>query len=257
MKRIWRTRSGGIILVLIGIFLLLVANIALNLPWFIFRTDEIPDKKLAITRGIDLTGENKKILVVAAHPDDLECFIGGTLAALKKQDAEVTVVILADKGPDPDVKNKELASASKTLGFKKIIYLGYADSGLKDIEVEELEIRLGEIYKQNNPDAVLAFDPLYQNWIYKPVDHAISGTAAVSAANETGIPHVYLFFTSKPDTSVDIHNALTDKYKAVSAVKSRFGLIPAFILRFYIEKTARVEGSKSGLAYGESFRKLK
>ncbi len=246
MKRVWRSPAGALALVIIVVLLLISANIALNLPWIIYRTDEIGDKQRAIQNGVNLLDNSGTVMVIASHPDEPACFIGGTLAELKRSNTNVILVITVGPGKNGKKTEKELTS----------IFLNHPD-GLKEADADVLESEIYSLYQEYEPNIVLTFDPGYTNWLYKPTEHGLTGRAAVVAAEQLEIPGVYGFFSSKPDTCTDIHSVLVSKSDAITSLNSGIGMVPDFILRFYVEKTARVEGSKAGLAYGETFRKLK
>src|SRR5512136_467286 len=85
--------------------------------------------------------EIKRILVVAAHPDDLETTSGGTLALLIERGIEVALLL----GTDGDIgthdlnftretlaatRRQETLAAAAQLGLKEVIFLGRHDGEL-------------------------------------------------------------------------------------------------------------------------------
>ncbi|HXE71743.1 MAG TPA: PIG-L family deacetylase, partial [Candidatus Nitrosotenuis sp.] len=61
------------------------------------------------------------VLVIAAHPDDAELAVGGTLLALKAEGYAVGVLDLTDGEPtprgDPATRRAEAARATEILGL--------------------------------------------------------------------------------------------------------------------------------------------
>ncbi|MBL8591165.1 MAG: PIG-L family deacetylase [Devosia sp.] len=79
-----------------------------------------------------------KILAIGAHPDDLEIFMGGTIAAFLAQGDEVVMVTATDgakggKG-DPDelvrTRKAEAEAAAGVFGLSPLL-LGFPDGGLR------------------------------------------------------------------------------------------------------------------------------
>lgn len=79
-----------------------------------------------------------KILAIGAHPDDLEIFMGGTIAAFQAQGDEVLMVTATDgaKGGKGDaaelvrIRQAETDAAAAVFGLKPIM-LGFPDGGLR------------------------------------------------------------------------------------------------------------------------------
>jgi LmbE family N-acetylglucosaminyl deacetylase len=87
--------------------------------------------------------QNRKLLVVLAHPDDETFGMGGTLALYAQQGVEVHLVC-ATRGEVGEVeperlegfdsigalREHELCCAADVLGLRKVHFLGYRDSGM-------------------------------------------------------------------------------------------------------------------------------
>lgn len=67
--------------------------------------------------------EKVRFLVFAAHPDDAEIGMGGTIGKLTRAGIEVKVVDLTDGEPTPcgsrEIRKKEKEAAAKILGFER------------------------------------------------------------------------------------------------------------------------------------------
>ncbi len=84
----------------------------------------------------------KRVLVVTAHPDDVDFGSGGTIALFSKAGVEVSYCICTDGdagGFDPAVPRSEIAgirqaeqrAAGEVLGVHDVTYLGYPDGRLE------------------------------------------------------------------------------------------------------------------------------
>ena len=132
--------------------------------------------------------EIKRILVVAAHPDDLETTSGGTLALLIGRGVEVALLL----GTDGDigthdlsftretlavVRRQETLAGAAALGIKDVFFLGHHDGEL----VADLALRaeVAGVYRRWQPDTIFTFDPAWGGQAHP--DHIAAGRAAVDA----------------------------------------------------------------------------
>ena len=130
----------------------------------------------------------KRILVVAAHPDDLETTSGGTLALLIACGVEVALLL----GTDGDigthdlgytreslaaVRREETLAGAAALGIQNVFFLGHHDGEL----VADLALRaeVAAIYRRWQPDTIFTFDPAWGGQAHP--DHIAAGRAAVDA----------------------------------------------------------------------------
>ena len=135
---------------------------------------------------------SKKIMVILAHPDDPEFFLGGTIAEWVKQGHTVSYLLLTkgQKGvspeyPDPallgDVRVQEQQRAAAKLGVTKVDFLDYQDGYLMpDLEARKKIVR--EI-RRTRPNIVASFDPIqiYQRGRINHPDHRAAGQIVVDA----------------------------------------------------------------------------
>ena len=132
--------------------------------------------------------EIKRILVVAAHPDDLETTSGGTLALLIARGIEVALLLGTDGDigtHDPSftretlaaVRREETLAGAAALGIKDVFFLGHHDGEL----VADLALRaeVAGIYRRWQPDTIFTFDPAWGGQAHP--DHIAAGRAAVDA----------------------------------------------------------------------------
>ena len=102
----------------------------------------------------------KRILVIAAHPDDESFMAGGTIAKYA-DDGWVVDVICAtrgEEGGDADVRQKELEKAGTALGVHAITFLGYRDGTLSGRTPGDIEEALYKKMAEIVPDVVITSD---------------------------------------------------------------------------------------------------
>src|SRR6516225_3297800 len=91
-------------------------------------------------------------LVVAAHPDDAETQMGGTLAKLTDRGQRILLVDLTDGEPtefaQPGVRARQAAEAARILGVERCT-LGVRDRLLRD--TPELRLALASLIRQHRP----------------------------------------------------------------------------------------------------------
>ena len=196
--------------------------------------------------------KGKRVMAIAAHPDDADFYCGGTVASWIRQGAEVVYVICTDDscGSDTgditprelaDLRQKEQDSANKALGVKKTVYLGYPDMGLYD--GEELRKDIAREIRKYQPHILLAFDPWLRYEVHP--DHTASAHGALygrfaaklplkfpELLSEEGlkpwaIEEVYFFKTDQPNFWVDIEDCLELKAEGLMCHHSQFAdLVP-------------------------------
>ncbi len=206
---------------------------------------EQPTKKL---QGIEAFADVKRLIVVAAHPDDLEVLCGGTIAQLTDRGVEVISVncTLGDIGTqERELARQALATtrlaetedAARVLGIQQTFNLGHHDGEL----MPDLEVRaqLARLYRQTQADTLLTFDPFWTGQIHP--DHRAAGQAAIDAYMPSKMPlyhpeqlmeadvdlgrieRIFLFSTDRdPDIFVDIAATHARKIEACLAHKSQF-----------------------------------
>lgn len=133
-----------------------------------------------------------RILVVAAHPDDVDFGTAGTVAQWTEAGDEVTYAIVTDgdsggfdpavpREDIPGIRRREQEAAADTLGVKAVHFLGYPDGSL----VVSMALRrdLTRIIRQVRPDRVVCHSP-ERKWdsIYAShPDHLAAGEATMAA----------------------------------------------------------------------------
>ena len=195
----------------------------------------------------------RRVLVIQAHPDDVEFSAAGTIAKWVKEGAEVHYcsITSGDKGsPDPAISGPELATirereqrnACDVLGVKSVIFLGYLDATL----VPDLNLRreLTRVIRRVKPDVLMCQDSTMrysgQRYINHP-DHIAAGEAALAAVFPSArdiktfpellaeglephiTPEIYIYGAREADLWVDISDTIETKIAALKEHKSQVG----------------------------------
>lgn len=150
---------------------------------------------MADIKGIEAFADTQRLIVVAAHPDDLETLVGGTVAQLTKRGVKVFSVncTLGDIGtPDASQTRPALAStrlqeteaAARILGIERTFNLGRHDGEL----VADLTLRaqIARLYRLTQADTLWTFDPYWAGQIHP--DHRAAGQAALDAYMPSKMP---------------------------------------------------------------------
>lgn len=128
------------------------------------------------------------ILVVAAHPDDAEFGVAGTVARWIGEGKQVVYVVCTngekgttDRTMDPGVlagvRRREQEAAAKLLGVREVVFLGLPDQGLEDTAgFRKMVVRVIRAYR---PATVVTSDP-YHRYIWHR-DHRIVGQVTLDA----------------------------------------------------------------------------
>ena len=179
----------------------------------------------------------KRVLCIQPHPDDNEIGMGGIIAKLAENGCEVhyLTVTNGDMGnKDPNatpeetaaIRRKETEAAGKHLGAAAFHYLDHGDGTLHD--VHGLSVEIASVIRKVQPQAIFAPDP----WLHYEchLDHEITGRAAANAflmaprfhfpdGGETtpcAVDAIGFYFTSKPNTVIDISDTFDQKFEAIA-----------------------------------------
>lgn len=228
----------------------------------------------------------KVVLGVAAHPDDLEFSISGSIATWVKEGAEAYYLILTDGGKGSDDKNatseqltrvrrKEQQEAAKILGVSKVFFCDYEDGTLEpSMDVKRDIVR---IIRQTKPEVVMCMDPTFvysmKAGMINHSDHRAAGQATLDAVYPLArdhlsfpelyndehlephkVKHVLMTSFENHNFSVDITASMETKIKALAAHVSQ---IPDIESRSqWIRQRAEQAGSEHGIKYAETFIRL-
>jgi LmbE family N-acetylglucosaminyl deacetylase len=234
--------------------------------------DLIPSPKLM---------EAKNVLVIFPHPDDAELTAGGTVALLTGKGARVTYCATTDGSMgsfDPavtrervaEIRKEEQEEAAKVLGVKDVIYLGFPDGFLPDLET--VRRKLVAVIRKVRPDFLITLDP----WLTYEAhpDHRKTGMAAAEAALYASFPLAYpddmkeglrphsvngiaFAVSSHPNTVIDVTEAWDRKMSACLCHRSQFpGHIWRNVFAPVLTAKSMEIGRKIGVTYAEDFKVL-
>jgi LmbE family N-acetylglucosaminyl deacetylase len=134
----------------------------------------------------------QRVLVVTAHPDDVDFGSAGTIANWTDQGVEVTYCIVTNGdagGFDPSVpraaiagiRQEEQTLAAKAVGVSSLVFLGYPDGAVE----ASLALRkdISREIRRAKPDVVLCQSPVrdFTRIFASHPDHLAVGEATVSA----------------------------------------------------------------------------
>ena len=185
-----------------------------------------------------------KVLVITAHPDDVDFGAAGTISLLVKSGVEVTYCITTDGhqgGEDASIsrdemrkiRRKEQSDAAKVLGVKEVIYLGKDDGSI----VPTLSLRedFVKVIRKVKPDVLITQSP-ERNWARMPAshpDHMAVGETAIQAVypdarNQFAFPHlleeglepwnvplIWVMSHHSPSNYVEITDVVEKKFEAL------------------------------------------
>ncbi len=186
----------------------------------------------------------ERVLVVTAHPDDVDFGAAGTIAGWTAAGIEVAYCIVTDGdagGFDPSVPRGDIAgirraeqtAAAATVGVEDVVFLGYPDGRL----AVTLDLRrdIARQIRRVRPQRVVTQSP-ERNWqrIYAShPDHMAAGEAALCAVYPDArnpfwmpelvaegfaawsVPEVWVMGHETPDHVVDVTDLVETKLAAL------------------------------------------
>lgn len=219
----------------------------------------------------------KKIVCIQPHPDDNEIGMGGIIAVLAKNGCEVHYlnVTNGDQGnrhpealPEQTaaVRKKETELAGRYLGATHFHYLDHGDGTLSD--VLSLSIEIAGVLREVKPDGVFCPDPFlpYEgHW-----DHIVTGRAVANAAHMCGrarmpdgsetkpftLSGIGYYFTSNPNTIIDITDVFDKKFSAIALHESQMDETLLSMYRFYFTMKGQELAKGKGFSLGEGIKLL-
>lgn len=224
-----------------------------------------------------------RILVIAAHPDDIEFGVAGTVARWIDEGAHVTYCVVTDGSAGSNEPGIDLAvlaqqrqaeqlEAAAIVGVRDVRFLGYQDGVLQPSM--ELRRDLTRLIREVRPYRVVCQDPtsVFVGDVYiNHPDHRAAGEAAIYAVfpyaetrpafpellAEGYEPHhvteLYLNLTLQPNLKVDISSTIDRKIAALLCHKSQ---VSADNVDWIRQRNAEM-GEDAGYAYAEAFRVMR
>lgn len=227
----------------------------------------------------------ERILVVVAHPDDVDFGVAGSVALWTKAGIEVAYCIVTDGdagGSDRSVSRRDMArirqdeqrAAAAEVGVDDVVFLGYPDGRLSPSM--ELRRDVSRQIRRLRPDRVVCQSPerFWDRLGASHPDHLAAGEAAVCAVypdarnpfahpellEDEGlepypVPELWLMATPEPTHAVDVTDTFGLKIAALLQHRSQVGDGAGLEerIRGWLSEGARRAGLPEG-RLAESFR---
>ncbi|HET9077455.1 MAG TPA: PIG-L deacetylase family protein [Acidimicrobiales bacterium] len=228
-----------------------------------------------------------RILVIAAHPDDIDFGAAGSVAAWTSAGAEVAYCVVTDgdaggfddgvpREDMPGLRRAEQTAAAAAVGVSEVAFLGYPDGRL---EVSmDLRRDLARVIRQVKPDRVVCQSPErnYDRIFASHPDHLAAGEATLCAVYPDArnpytfpellaggfgrhvVSEVWMMGTPNPNVWVDVTATFDKKLAAlrahVSQETDRDGRLEEW-MRGWLTEQARAGGLPDG-TLAEGFRRM-
>lgn len=219
---------------------------------------------------------NKKILVVAAHPDDELIGVGATAAGHAAQGDEVRCVILGE-GQTSRFDSREAVSmevldslhhdtlqAAEIIGYTEVSFADFPDNRFDRVDLLDIVKYVEKIKEAYKPDIIYTHHAGDLN-----IDHQLTFKAVLTATRPVGgctVKEIYTFptlsstewnFTCEapfqPNVFVDAEPYMEQKLRAMSCYKSELCDFPHPRSIKGLELQAQSFGSMVGKMYAEAF----
>lgn len=225
------------------------------------------------------TDQPSRVLVVVAHPDDVDFGAAGTVSTWTDNGVHVAYCLVTDGdagGFDPDVPRSEIGgirqaeqtAAAKEVGVTDLHFLGYPD-GYLEVSIP-LRRDISRVIRIEQPDLVVTQSP-QRNWerIYgSHPDHLATGEATMCAVYPDArnpfahpelaaegheahtVPAVWIMGTDQANHAIDITDSFDRKVAALqhhaSQVSNRDPKEFADMLREWAARNAESRGLEAG-----------
>lgn len=201
---------------------------------------------------------SNRVLVIAAHPDDIEFYCAATICAMVSRSIDIRYLI-ATKGDHglPGIAGNWMRrtrtvhqkAAASAVGVNSVDLLDYPDGNLQKYE-KDFATAVSEYIFDSKPDCILCWDPIYP---YNPhPDHVSSGNAVVLAKPECEIIH---YGTTSPDLIVPVNNDLLKrKFDSLACHKTEVPPIYFFLQKMIVIRRMRKTGKFGNISLAEGFR---
>jgi N-acetylglucosamine malate deacetylase 1 len=210
-----------------------------------------------------------ELLVIGAHPDDVEIGMGGAIATFVQQGHEVTLLDLTDGEPtpmgSPERRRAESEAAAQVLGVRRRITLPLPNRYLLD--TVENRVAVAEVLREVRPEILFipyGVDAHPDHIAAERLAEAARFYAKLTKTDMRGDPHyprrIFHFFCTHyrlnvaPAFVLDISDQIERKMEAIACYRSQFnpergnqGILDA------IRTVAAYWGTRVRRPYGEPF----
>jgi len=222
---------------------------------------------------------SKKILIIAAHPDDevLGCF--GAVARMVKEGDEAYTLILGEgktsrdeqrsienKKAELNILNQEIEKANSVINIKKTFIENFPDNRFDSVDLLDIVKAILKVKEEIKPDIIFTH---YENDLN--IDHQITYQAVVTATRpmeDESVKEIYSFevlsstewnypLSFSPDLFFDISETIKLKKEAMKQYNSELCQFPHPRSIEGIELNAKYHGMRVGKAYVEAFKTVR
>lgn len=222
---------------------------------------------------------NKKILIIAAHPDDevLGCF--GTISKYINQGYDAYTLILGEgKTSRDDIRdinskkgeieelNSEIIKANKIIGIKEVFIEQFPDNRFDSVDLLDIVKIINKIKEKIKPDIIFTH---YENDLN--IDHSLTYKAVLTATRpmeDECVKEIYAFeilsstewnypISFSPDFFVDISETINLKLDAMAQYESELREFPHPRSLEGIKLNAKYHGMRIGKNYVEAFKTIR
>jgi len=222
----------------------------------------------------------KKILVIAAHPDDEMLGVGGTIHNSVLSQNAIAHALILSKGifsrvSSENDKNlirqkKNIVKATSIIGFKNVVALDFPDNRLDSVDLLDIVRPIESVIAKYNPDVIFTHHSMDLN-----IDHRKTHQAVVTATRPMpGMKPICLFSFETPSSTewqtndsdkaflpnffIEIKkNNITAKQKALKAYTTECKEYPHPRSQKSLEIIAQRWGLNIGVKYAEAFRLIR
>src|SRR5271169_1266371 len=213
----------------------------------------------------------KRLLIVAAHPDDEILGCGGTVARLIEEGYEAYSLVLGEGITSRDNKRdqgkrsaaikqlkKQVSKANKIIGIKEVFAYDFPDNRFDTLPFLDIVKLVEKLKDRIKPDLIFTHFEKDLN-----IDHRIAYQAVITATRPSpteAVRGIYSFeilsstewnwpLSFSPDVFFDIKNSINKKIEAMSKYKSELRDFPHPRSLKGIKLNAEYWGMRMGLKY--------
>lgn len=222
----------------------------------------------------------KKVLVVAAHPDDELLGVGGTIRKLANEGVECRAVIIgegltsrADKRAEADFNElkelqKDARAAAEKVGYQSIDFCEFPDNRLDSIDLLDMIKVVSKYIDLYRPDTIFTHHHGDLN-----IDHRIVCEAVLTACRPVGeycVENIYSYETASstewnytygepfaPTVFFDVTDTVEAKIEGMSCYRSESAGYPHPRSAKALKALAAYRGSNVGVDMAEAFMSLR
>lgn len=222
---------------------------------------------------------NKKILIIAAHPDDevLGCF--GTISKYINQGYQAYTLILGEgktsrddmrdinsKKDEIEELNSEIIKANKIIGIQEVFIEQLPDNRFDSVDLLDIVKIINKIKEKIKPDIIFTH---FENDLN--IDHSLTYKAVLTATRpmeDECVKEIYAFeilsstewnypISFSPDFFVDISETINLKLEAMAQYESELREFPHPRSLEGIKLNAKYHGMRIGKNYVEAFKTIR